>query len=293
MKTIPITILCTGMALFMTGCDKKDDNFNTDHPDQGQITLTTDWTQRTAGIDIPASYTVAVDKYSVTVSNATNMLDNLFDPGTYHIRIYTTPQHITVSGATATVAEAPGNVDGVGQFVQEMPGWLFTSTLDAAIEADTDHDFAATMHQQVRQLTLFIEPTGGTTHRIARIEGYLSGVASIMDMDNNTHGAPQNVALVFTQIADGENAGKWTTTVRLLGIAGERQKLSALITFADDTPEALWLDSDLSDDLATFNADKATPLVLGGRMVTTPTDAGFIATIKDWTPGIGSSGVAD
>lgn len=288
------------MLIFLAGCDVKDPIYNTDHPENGKITLTTDWSARTAGIDIPASYTVAVNEYSEKVNNATNTLDHLFEPGSYHLRVYNTPEHISINEATVTVAQASGNVDGVGQFVQEMPGWLFTSTQDATIEADTDYELTAAMQQQVRQLTLFIEPAGGSTDKIERIEGYLSGAASTLDMDNGTHAAPLNVALTFTKVADGANAGKWSATVRLLGVAGAGQKLHAQIYFEGNTPGPVTLtDADssegcvLTEALADFNKDKKTPLALGGKVVETPTSAGFTATITDWTPLKGGSVVAN
>lgn len=295
-----ITIFCAGTLLLLWGCDVKDPIYNTAHPDEGQITLTTDWSARTSGIDIPASYTVMVGKYSETVSNATNTLDHLFEPGGYHLRVYNTPEHISINEATVTVAQASGNVDGVGQFVQEMPGWLFTSTQDATIEADTDYELTAAMQQQVRQLTLFIEPTGGTTDRIERIEGYLTGAASTLDMDNGTHAAPLNVALTFAKVADGTNAGKWAVTVRLLGVAGTGQRLHAQIYFEGNTPKPVTLTDadgtegcDLTEALADFNKDKKTPLALGGKVVETPTSTGFTATITDWTPVKGGSVVAN
>ena len=50
---------------------------------------------------------------------------------------------------------------------------------------------------------------------------------------------------------------------------------------------AVTLTSDLTTALAAFNADKRTPLMLGGSVVETPTGSGFGATITDWMPGIG------
>ena len=290
MKRIKEYLIVATAALALSGCDVKDPIYNTAHPDKGQITLTTDWTQRTTGVDIPASYTVSVDEYVATVSNATNTLDYFFEPGAYHLRVYNTPEHITVSGTTVTVAGASGNVDGAGPFVQEMPGWLFTGVTETTIEADTDHTLTVAMQQQVRQLTLFIEPTGSTTDRIERIEGYLSGVASTLDMDNGTHGTPLNLALAFAKVTEGANAGKWAATVRLLGVAGVQQKLNAKLYFAGGNPKPVTLDSDLTTELAAFNADKHKPLALGGKVVETPTGADFSATITDWTPGNGEGG---
>ncbi|WP_308573205.1 hypothetical protein [uncultured Sanguibacteroides sp.] len=294
-----ITIFCAG-TLLLWGCDVKDPIYNTAHPDSGQITLTMDWTARTAGVDIPASYTVTVDKYSETVNGATNTLDRLFEPGSHRLRVYNTPEHINVNEATVSVAPATGNVDGVGAFVDEMPGWLFTSTQDAAIEADTDHELTAAMQQQVRQLTLFIESTGGSTDKIEHIEGYLSGAASTLNMDDGTHAAPLNVALTFAKVADGANAGKWAATVRLLGVAGTGQRLHAQIYFEGNIPKPVSLTDadgtegcDLTAELADFNKDKKTPLALGGKIAETPTSAGFTATITDWNPVTGRPVYAD
>lgn len=285
-----LKILSVFSAISLAGCDVKDPIYNTPHPGHGKITLTTDWTNRTVGIDIPASYTVVTGDYATVVSGASNTLDRLFEPGTYRAHIYNTPEHITVSGTVVTVAGASGNVDGVGQFVQEMPGWLFTSTVDAAIEKDTDYELTAAMQQQVRQLTLVIEPTGGTISNIESISGYLSGAASTLDIDNGTHGNASNVALEFAQVTDGANAGKWSATVRLLGTVGTQQRLIAIIKFTGGKPGDLTLDSDLTADLSAFNTDKKTPLTLGGKVVETPTGAGFTATIIDWTAGNGEGG---
>ena len=101
--------------------------------------------------------------------------------------------------------------------ISNAPGWLMTSVQEVTIEADTDHELTAAMHHQVRQLTLVIEPTGDAADRIESIEGCLSGAAS-------------DVALHFTRITEGSDAGKWTATVRLLGIVGDTQRLTATLT---------------------------------------------------------------
>ena len=289
-------------AMLLAGCDVKDPVYNTPHPDHGTVALTTDWSSIGEGPTPPTNYTVAVipaaaaatGGYTATVSGTTNLLDHLFAPGMYRAQVYSTPEHVTVTGTVATVSGASGNVDGVGTFVHNAPGWLFTSAIDVAIEADTEHAYTAVMQQQVRQLTLIIDPTGGTVDKIKRIEGYLSGAAATLDfaaaspeIATGTHGTPSNVELQFSEIADGENAGKWAATVRLLGTAGARQELNAQLYFTDGSPAAVTLKSDLTTALAAFNADKRTPLMLGGSVVETPTGSGFGATITDWMPGIG------
>lgn len=284
------------IATLLAGCDVKDPIYNTPHPDHGTVTLTADWSGIGRGLTAPASYTVAVTPvaggatggYTATVNGTTATLDHLFEPGIYRAQVYSTPEHITITGSVATVSEASGNVDGqTGTFVRNTPGWLFASATDATIEADAEHAYTAVMQQQVRQLTFIIEPTGGTADKMERIEGYLSGAAATLDIATGTHGTPSNVELQFSQIADGENAGKWSATVRLLGTAGARQELNAQLYFTGGSPAAVTLTSNLTTALAAFNADKRTPLTLGGSVVETPTGSGFGATITDWTAGVG------
>jgi hypothetical protein len=282
-------VLYMGAVLLLSACDVKDPIYNTAHPEQGQIILTTDWTHRTDGVGIPDSYTITVGPYTETATETALTLDNLFEPGEYRIRIYNLPQHVGLMGDALLVEPAmpPEGIDE--RFIQPMPGWLFSSTLWLDVMADTDHQVSAMMRQQVRQLTLFIEPKGGALDRIKRIEGYLSGVASMMDIYTEKLTEPANVALSFARVTDGDNAGKWAATVRLLGVAGTRQTLHATVFFEDDNPRPVPLTdadgnegSDLTKALAGFNADKIHPLALGGKVVETPTSSGFNATIRAW-----------
>ena len=167
-------------------------------------------------------------------------------------------------------------------FISNAPGWLFTSVQEVSIEADIDHELTAAMHQQVRELNIIIEPTGDAKDRIESIEGHLSGAAGAFDFATDTYGAASDVALNFTKITEGSDAGKWTATVRLLGITGDTQRLTATLTYADGNPADTGLESDLTAALADFNADKTVPLTLGGTIADTPTEAGFTATIGDW-----------
>ena len=51
--------------------------------------------------------------------------------------------------------------------------------------------------------------------------------------------------------------------------------------------------SDLTEALAGFNDNKREPLTLGSTIVETPTEAGFTATITDWTVVEGDPVVAE
>lgn len=294
MRTKTILTLCSCWAvLALTGCDTKDPIHNTPHPDYGTITLTTDWSGIGEGLTPPTGYTVTAADYSATLSGATNLLDHLFKPGDCHINVYNTPEQITVIGSTATVAEAAGNADGAPKLVHNTPGWLFTSTMDVAIDADKDYAFTATMQQQVRQLTLIIEPTGDTADKIESITGTLSGIASSLNFVDGTHAAPANVALTFSKITSGEDAGRWSATVRLLGTAGIEQQLVASIAFTDGNPMPVTLRSDLTADLATFNTEKGKPLTLGSKLVVTPSNMGLTATLNNWKVDDKETGTAE
>ena len=276
-KTIYIIRYCVAAALTLaaTSC-VKDELHDTPHPDYGKITVTADWSDRGEGADIPAEWTVTMGDYTGTETGATHSPDYLFKPGGYTLAAYNIPEGITISGTTAAVNAVEGG------FIVNTPGWLFSSVQEVAIEADTDYELTAVMRQQVRQLTLVIEPTGDAAERIESIVGTLSGAAGTLDFATGTYGTPSEVELRFTKITDGDDAGKWMATVRLLGIAGNLQRLTATLTYTDGNPQPTALESDLTTALDGFNDGKTSPLTLGGTIVETPGEAGFTGEITDW-----------
>ena len=270
-------LFAAAAVLLATSC-VKDELHDTPHPDTGKITVTADWTDRGDGVDIPAEWTVTMGGYTGTETGETHAPDYLFNPGSYTLAAYNIPENITISGTTATVAPETGN----GTYISNAPGWLFTSVQEVTVEADTDHELTAAMHQQVRELNIIIEPTGDAKDRIENIEGHLSGAAGTFDFAAWTYGAASDVALHFTRITEGSDAGKWTATVRLLGITGNTQTLTATLTYADGNPADTGLESDLTEALADFNADRTVPFTLGGTIADTPTEAGVEAGITGW-----------
>ena len=270
-----INMMGMAAAVLLSSC-VKDTLYDTPHPDYGKIAVTADWTDRGEGVDIPASWHIVMGDYTGTETGATHSPDYLFKPGSYTLAAYNIPEGITVSGTTAAVAAADGGC------IVNTPGWLFTSVQEVEIEADTDYSLTAVMRQQVRKLTLMIEPTGDAAERIESIVGTLSGAAGTLDFATGTHGTPSEVKLHFTKITDGNDAGKWMATVRLLGIAGDAQRLTATLTYADGNPADTGLESDLTAALQDFNSDKTEPLILGGTIAETPTEAGVEAGITGW-----------
>lgn len=271
------TILATALLFSLGGC-VKDELHDTPHPDTGKVTVTVDWSDRGEGVDIPAEWTVTMGGYTGTETGATHSPDYLFNPGSYTLAVYNPADDIMVSGTTAAVVQEVGN----GAYISNTPGWLFTSVQEIEIEADTDYALTAVMRQQVRELTLVIEPAGDAADRIETIEGTLSGAAGTLDFATGTHGTPSEVKLHFTKITDGNDADKWMATVRLLGIAGNLQRLTATLTYTDGNPQPTALESDLTTALDGFNDGKTAPLTLGGTIAETPGEAGFTGEITDW-----------
>lgn len=276
MKTtrhIPILAAAAGM-LMATACVKST-LYDTPHPNHGKITVTADWSARGEGIDIPATWTVTMGDYTGTETSATHAPDHLFAPGSYTLAVWNPAEGITVSGTTATIAAATGNRAGTDAFVDNAPGWFFTHTEQATIEKDCDYTFIAAMKQQVRELTLVVEPTGDAADRITEIAASLTGAAGTLDFATDTYGAASSVVLPFTKITEGADAGKWKATVRLLGVTGTEQLLTGEIRYADNNPLPTTLKSDLTEALKDFNTGKSESLTLGGTLVETPEETEF------------------
>ena len=276
-----INMMGMAAAVLLSSC-VKDTLYDTPHPDYGKIAVTADWSARGEGINIPATWTVTMGDYTGTETSATHAPDHLFAPGSYTLAVWNPAEGITVSGTTATIAAATGNRAGTDAFVDNAPGWFFTHTEQVSIEKDKDYPLTAVMQQQVRELTLMIEPAGDAADRIESIGGTLSGAAGTLDFATGTHGTPSEVELHFTKITEGDDAGKWMATVRLLGIAGDAQRLTATLTYTDGNPQPTSLNSDLTSALNGFNDGKTAPLTLGGTIAETPGEAGFTGEITDW-----------
>ncbi|MDR2890096.1 MAG: FimB/Mfa2 family fimbrial subunit [Alistipes sp.] len=277
--SVKTTAAATVVAL-LAGCNFFEPIYDTPHPDHGRVTLTTDWSERGEDVEIPDAWHVRVngdDATRQTFARASVELPDLFAPETHRLHLWHDAPGITMSGNVASVEAVILN-RAAPRTVSADPGWFFSDAVGIEIEKDKVHELTVTMHQQVRRLTLVVEPTGDAAERVESISATLSGVAGTLDIDTHHHGSPSHVALDFTKGTDG----KWTATMKLLGIAGAEQKLTGTIVFEDGTPLSIALESDLSTALVDFNADKKTPLTLGGTTAETPNGVDITATITDW-----------
>jgi hypothetical protein len=257
------------------------------------LELTADWSGRGDKIAIPDEYNVRADgdeSAKRTFTQTVSEHPDLFEPGTHRLHAWNDAEGVTVSGNTASVATITTN-RAAPTMLESLPGWFFSCALDAEIESDTRHEVSVHMRQQVRELTLIIEPTAEGSDRIERVSARLSGVAGTLDIDTGEHGMPSDIYLDFTKITQGPNAGRWVVTARVLGIVGTEQRLTGTIMFSASygTPD-IRFESDMSSTLVGFNVDKPATLALWGKTLRTSSEA---ATIPVWREIAGWNDIAD
>lgn len=277
MKSIFKIILLTVNCLLLTVLPSCDTIIDLEDSPKGNISLTTDWSNRTSGIECPTDYTVTINNQTLKFTEVTNLLPEL-SAGTYPVHIYNEPAEVTINGTTATVTTAGNNVN-------PHPGWLFTAITEAVYTDFKVETITGIMQQQVRQLTIELTVKEGDPMRIAQTEASLSGIANAMDFKANTHtGTNLNVIPLFTR-----NGDKLTATVRLLGLTSETQMLTLKLKFSDGREQII--EKSLSDRLSNFNTDKYKPLKLEANL-NTPVESGFGATITGWKVVEDGSGIA-
>ena len=231
---------------------------------RGTIMLTADWSNIGTGLAVPSGYTVRMGDYSLSLTGETNRIDNLFSPGDYTAYVYNMAECITVTGTVAAVVGAATPVGASGSFINGTPGWMYACRLDETIGKNTDHSFTAVMSQQVRELTFVLTPEGDAPGvDFATATGVLTGVAGSYNMSDGTHGTPSSVAMTFSKQTTGTHAGKYTATVRLLGVVGSDQVVTVSLTYPDEAhaPQVVG-PKNVSSELAVFNTNKRIPMVL-------------------------------
>lgn len=257
-----IPILAAAAAALLTASCVKDTLYNTPHPDHGKITVTADWSARGEGIDIPATWTIAMGDYTGTETTATHAPDHLFAPGSYTLVAWNPAEGITVSGTTATVAPASGS-QTTGSFIDNAPGWFFTHAEQVSIEKDTDYPLTAAMQQRVRELQLELEVTQGRPELIQSVTATLSGIAGAFDMARGqTSGEPASTVFSFTR--DGS---RLTADARLLGTMGAVQTMVLDIVFVDGG-RTQRTEVDLTEAMKDFNDDRTTAYRVTGTLET-------------------------
>ena len=278
-----IVPMAAAAIMLLAGCDTKDPIYDMLPSNNGTITIITDWSQIGAGNIIPPSYTARVGNYSVLLTGVTNIIENRFETGNYTGYVYNTAESVTITGTMATVAGAIAPAGATGSFINSIPGWLYTCRLDETINKNEDHTFMAVMEQQVRELTFVLTPTGDMINKISTVMGIITGVAKDYDMSDGTYSTPSNVVIMFTKQTTGEYTGKYTATVRFLGVVGNNQAITLSTTYTDHmlgTKVALPIN--ISSNLAAFNTDKRTPIELDLELETPTVYTGVLINGIHW-----------
>ena len=220
------------------------------------------------------AYTVEIDGTTADGKEGRYTVSDPLPPGEYTVLAYNTPQGFTVTDGIARVERTDGTVRALTDFINPLPDYLYSGTERITVMADDTLRMNLDVTQRVRDLHIELTVTEGDPERIAAIAGTLSGVAEAYDLRNETlYGEAVSTRPTFTRSGD-----KVSADLRLLGIMGDAQTLSILLTFSNGDTQSI--ESDLTEVLAGFNGSTE-PFTLTGNL-RTPVEGGFAGSIDGW-----------
>ena len=286
MKTISTRTLTQAISILtltaatLTACIK-DDLYNTPHPDQGAIILTTDWTQRGEGIPVPTGYTVEAAGSTFILQAQETAIPVLFAPGDITLLGYNLPEGVSIANGTATVARTTAD----GSLQRPDPGMLFGGTAVTTVIADDTVRVSLPMRQLFRRVQFELTITGGDPERITGIEARLEGAAPSVNISTGeVAGETINAAAgnaVAVQIPFVRTGNKLTAAIQMPGIIATAPQRT-LITLAFTDGKRQTAETDVSEAFANFNANRLTPLRLSGSLYA-PEGAEAGGSIVKWT----------
>ena len=265
------TILATALLFSLGGC-VKDELHDTPHPDKGIVAVSIDLPQGASGED----YTVEIDGTTADGKEGHYTVSDPLPPGEYTVLAYNTPQGFTVTDGIARVERTDGTARALTDFINPLPDYLYSGTERITVVADDTLRMNLDVVQRVRDLHIELTVTDGDPERIAAITGTLSGVAEAYDLRNETlYGEAVSTRPTFTRSGD-----KVSADLRLLGVLGDAQTLTLVLTFTDG--QTLTVESDMTEVLSGFGEGDMTQTFAIEGGLRTPLEAGFSATITDW-----------
>ena len=266
------TILATALLFSLGGC-AKDEQHHTPHPDKGVVAISVDLPQGDEEEE-GTGYTVEIDGTTADGHEGRYTVSDPLPPGEYTVLAYNEPEGITMTDGIARVERTDGTVRALTDFINPQPDTLYSATERITVVADDTLRMNLDVVQRVRDLHLELTVTEGDPERITGITGTLSGVAEAYDLWNGTlHGEAVSTRPTFTRSGD-----KVSADLRLLGIMGDAQTLSILLTFSNGDKQSI--ESDLTEVLAGFNGSTE-PFTLTGNL-RTPVEGGFAGSIDGW-----------
>ena len=266
------TILATALLFSLGGC-AKDEQHHTPHPDKGVVAISVDLPQGDEEEE-GTGYTVEIDGTTADGHEGRYTVSDPLPPGEYTVLAYNEPEGITMTDGIARVERTDGTVRALTDFINPQPDTLYSATERITVVADDTLRMNLDVVQRTRDLHIKLIVTEGDPERIAAVTGTLSGVAEAYDLWNETLcGEAVSTRPTFTR--DGD---KVSADLRLLGIMGDAQTLSILLTFSNGDTQSI--ESELTEVLAGFNGSTE-PFALTGNL-RTPVEGGFAGSIDGW-----------
>ena len=268
-------ILVSSIAL--TSC-VKDDLFDTPHPAHGVVVVSADFTERSAGADIPVEYLLhhtccGVNAESAMPVGEARPIPELFAPKSHSLLAWTGCSGMTAVDGIVTADEtAPG-------MINPMPGYLFATIHEISVVRDDTLHVTLPMAQRNGDLRIELTVSEGNPALIESVTGTLTGVAAAFDLSSQqTSGAAKATHMDFSRIDD-----KLTAKARLLGFIAESPTFTLHIKYTDGRSQTLE-NGNFADAVREFG-DKMTETFVLTNKLKTPIEAGMSATIEDWQPG--------
>ena len=218
--------------------------------DEHTVRLTTDWSDRGEGVDLPSHYTVRTGEWCLhEISEKTFVIPHAFQPGPHSIYIYNPAGNITVDGTTASL-------DVEDAYMKTSPGWFFTSAFHLTVEKGKSYSISSVMQQRIKELRFVLFAKADVADRVSYIEASFNGVASQLDIrTGDPVGWPVAVRLDFARGSDST----FVASTRIPGIIGDTQLFTCRMGFDNAGLPDLSMLYDLHDLLEDFNADRITP----------------------------------
>lgn len=267
------------LLVFAFGGCVKDVLYNTPHPDKGVLMVTTDWTGCSSDAQNPDSYILRVGTQEQTVSGENNLFNQLLDPVTYDLLVYSQSEGVIVSGNTATIKTTDGGS------IYNMPDYFFSGYQEILPQKDDTLAIVVPMKQHIRKLVLELKLNPGDENIIAGTSSILTGVASAIDLTDYSLSKSSVMTPIFeikeaSAITRATESPVLSASMRLFGlIPEERQELSIAVTLTNGIVQTIV--TDMTDYLNNFGGGEMEPLVLDATL-SLPPEVGVSTTITDW-----------
>ncbi|MDR1981199.1 MAG: hypothetical protein LBQ39_06225 [Tannerellaceae bacterium] len=237
-----------------------NDNLDDCRIGYGSVRVSTNWTPRSEGIEIPQSYTLHTDKFvdsTLLTANEPVLLSYKFPHSMYFVCIHNKADGITVNDKTV-------RVDTVDGWVKPNPGWFFSYS-GYLLVADDSISLTARMRQQLRLFTIELTPKGDAAERLVSLNATLNGVASELNMDNEYVSGTAGAAFRLTAFPDKT----WQASARLLGLTDGEQILTLTAGIRASSGDSLQVANkvNVSQLLIGFNVNKEYPITLKANIL--------------------------